>query len=229
MSQPRGRAAHPLPPADLAGFPTRRVDGRWFRAHVDRGGKDHGCWWFAGIAAGTDPDAAGRFDLPLPDGTCYLASTEAAAARERLGSLIRKVAGRESVLSSVLAVDRADVVVSVAELRQPVQAANLAVKAAERWVERSLSAGAGYAVPQAWAAAWRAGGLGGVLYLPRFTGGSRVRALAAFGRAGRPRPLPDVPASRPIAEVLRDEGVRVVAPPATAPDVLGAQESPPAL
>ncbi|MGI8415131.1 MAG: RES domain-containing protein [Nakamurella sp.] len=35
-------------------------------------------WWFA-------HDGEGRFDLPAPYGTCYLASHPAAAVRERLG------------------------------------------------------------------------------------------------------------------------------------------------
>jgi hypothetical protein len=39
-------------------------------------------WWFASLISGQDPDTAGRFDLPVPWGSCYLATTKVAAALE---------------------------------------------------------------------------------------------------------------------------------------------------
>ena len=230
-SPPRGQSLHPLPPedpAELARFPQRAVDGTWFRAHVDRGGRDHGCWWFASVDP-ADRDACGRFDLPAPDGTCYLASTEEAAARERVGTQLRSTSGRESVLAAVLATPQGPVTVSETEVPS-VRAANLPVKPAQRWVNRSLSVGTGiYAVTQAWAAAFRAAGFGGIVLEPRFAGGSRVRSLAVFGRAGRPRPIPAVVRTRALREVLTSHGVRVVDPPASAPAVLAADAAPPPL
>ena len=83
---PRGQSLHPLPsgdPDDLGRFPQRSVHGTWFRAHVDRGGRDGGCWWFSSVP--TDPDAGGRFDLPGPDGTCYLAGDPLSALLELIG------------------------------------------------------------------------------------------------------------------------------------------------
>lgn len=231
-SPPRGRSLHPLPPEDpttLARFPRRTVDGAWFRAHVDLGGRDHGCWWFSSVEAGHDPDTHGRFDLPAPEGTCYLASTEEAAARERVGTQLRSVAGRESVLTSVLTTPQGPVTVTETEV-PALDAANLPVKAAQRWINRSLSVGTGiYAVTQAWAQTFRAAGLTGIVHAPRFTGGTRVRSLAVFGRAGRPRPVPSVVATRALGDVLAAHDVRLVGPPATAPPLLAVDAAPPPL
>ena len=231
-SSPRGRSLHPLPPedpAELARFPTRSVDGPWFRAHVDRLGRDHGCWWFSSVDPGDDPDACGRFDLAAPDGTCYLASTEEAAARERVGTQLRTVSGHESVLASALTTPQGSVTVTTTEV-PPMRAANLPVKPAQRWVNRSLSVGTGiYSVTQAWAAAFRAARLGGIVHEPRFTGGTRVRSLAVFGRAGRPRPVPSVVRTRALRDVLEAHDVRIVDPPSSAPAVLAPDEAPPLL
>lgn len=231
-SPPRGQSLHPLPPTDhaeLARFPHRTVQGLWFRAHVDRGGRDRGCWWFSSVDPDDDPDACGRFDLPTPDGTCYLASTEEAAARERVGTQLRSVSGRESVLAAVLSTPQGPVAVTTTVV--PVgRAANLAVKPAQRWTNRSLSVGTGiYAVTQAWAAAFRAAGFDGIVHEPRFTGGVRVRSLAVFGRAGRPRPIPTVQGSRALRAVLESHDVRVVVPPSSAPAILAADTAPPPL
>ena len=227
---PRGQSLHPLPsgdPDDLGRFPQRSVHGTWFRAHVDRGGRDGGCWWFSSVPM--DPDAGGRFDLPGPDGTCYLASTEETAARERVGTQLRRTDGRETVTAAALVTPDGPVAVSATEVSVE-RAANLPVKAAQRWVDRSLSVGTGvYAVTQAWAAAFHVAGFGGIVHEPRFTGGVRARSLAVFGKAGRPRPVPEVIGHRSLGEVLAVHGVRVVHPPSSAPAVLDAHAAPPPL
>ena len=205
------------------------MDGRWFRSHVDRGGRDRGCWWFSSVSPGDDPDAHGRFDLPAPHGTCYFASTEEAAARERVGTQLRSVAGSESVLASVLTTRTGPVTVTETEV-PTFDAANLAVKPAQRWINRSLSVGTGiYAVTQAWAEAFRVAGFEGLVHAPRFTGGTRVRTLAVFGRAGRPRPVPTVVGTHALRDVLAAHGVRVVDPPRSAPTVLATDAAPPLL
>lgn len=227
-SNARGLAHHPAAPSDpdeVLGFPSRDASGTWFRAHVDRGGPDRGCWWFASV--GVDPDESGRFDLPTPEGTCYFASTDEAAARERVGTQLRKTAGRESVLASVLATKDGPVVVTGVVLGA-VKAANLPVRRADRWVNRSLWVGTGiYRISQGWAALWRAAGSEGLLYEPRFTGGARVRALALFGAAGRPKPAPPVEHSTPIEKVLTAHRVRVVRPPGSAPTLPSTVPPPP--
>jgi hypothetical protein len=209
----------------VSGFPSRDVSGSWFRAHVNHGGPDRGCWWFS--SAGANPDESGRFDLPAPEGTCYFASTEEAAARERVGTQLRKTAGRESVLASVLATANGPVVVTEVTM-SAVKTANLPVRKADRWVNRSLWVGTGiYRISQGWAALWRAAGFEGLLYEPRFTGGARVRALAVFGAAGRPKPARPTKDSKSLEEVLTAHGVRVVWPPGSAPALSSTAPPPP--
>jgi hypothetical protein len=176
---------------------------------------------------GADPDNSGRFDLASPEGTCYFASTAEAAARERVGTQLRKTAGRESVLASVLATAGCPVVVSEVVVGR-VKAANLPVRMAGRWVNRSLWVGTGiYRISQGWAALWRAAGFEGLLYEPRFTGGARVRALALFGTSGRPKPARPAEGSTPLGEVLTAHGVRVVRPPGSVPVLSPSAPAPP--
>jgi RES domain len=229
----RGMTHHPDPPADaieLERFPSRSVSGVWFRAHVDRGrasGRDHGCWWFA--SSDSDPAVGGRFDLPPPLGTCYFANTEEAAVRERVGTQVRKIGVMESVTGTVLATSNGPVVVSAVRL-PPTVAANLSVKAAHRWINRSLAVGTGiYRISQAWATAFRSAGFGAIVYAPRFTFGERERALALFGPADRPSPRRPIVSVRLAREVLEDHGVRIVDPPSTTPSTLAPSTPPPPL
>lgn len=74
----------PADPSDLRDFPFRKLtpDTSLFRA-VSQG---LGPWWFGS-------SMLGRFDLPEPEGSCYLASDEISAllevaGRERLGGVV---------------------------------------------------------------------------------------------------------------------------------------------
>lgn len=237
-SPDRGNTHHPPPPADhgeLASFPTRDVNGVWFRSHVDYGtdratggGVDRGCWWFSSVTG--EPAKSGRFDLPPTRGTCYLGVTEEIAARERVGTQLKKRAGQESVSSTALVDDDGN---KVLVTQAPVDVsglANMPVKAAQRWVNRSLWTGTGiYDISQQWAAAFDAAGFPGLIYEPRFTGGATARALALFGEEMRPVPAMETGTSRNLDEVLKDAGVRIVSPPESATAILPAGELPPAL
>jgi len=230
---PRGQTHYPWPPAEAAeleGFPSRSVSGNWFRAHVDRGplvGRDHGCWWFS--SSERDPAATGRFDLPRPEGTCSLATAAEAAIRERVGTQLRMVGREETVTATALTTSIGPVVVSTAPIR-PTVAANLAVKPAQRWIDRSLSVGTGiYSISQAWAVAFRTAGFEAIAHEPRFTLGARVRKLAVFGPSGRPSPRRWTSGFRPARQVLEDHGVRIVDRPSTAPPTLAPETPPPAL
>src|SRR5947199_4227042 len=66
----------PADPADLRDFPSRTLapDTSLFRA-ISTG---LGPWWFGS-------SMRGRFDLPEPEGTCYLASDEISALLEVVG------------------------------------------------------------------------------------------------------------------------------------------------
>ena len=70
---------------DYAGFPSQNLPsgGAWFRTHRLRvPSPDRGAWYFSSSPSEAPAPESGRFDLPAPSGTCYLASTAQAAVRE---------------------------------------------------------------------------------------------------------------------------------------------------
>src|SRR5690606_18326146 len=107
----------------------------------------------------------GRFDLPEPDGTCYVADSARVALRERLGPVL---GGAASIPRAAVA----GVVVSHLALVSDANLANTRVTAAADFgVLRELTTMASYEIPRAWARAFRAAGFAGVVYDPRFTPG----------------------------------------------------------
>ena len=195
------------PGVPLDGFPTRVVtpDDVLQRAHT----AGLGPWWFAS-------GGAGRFDLPLPRGTCYLADSAVVAVRERLGTVL---GGRAVVPASLLD----GVVVSALRLPQERRLADVEARGATAFgVTRELETMVPYAVPQAWAAAFDEAGLGGVAYGPRFTTGDAVSS-AVFGPAGvadwpvDPSPVAavDVPGAPVGLDPPRRWNLTVVRPPRT--------------
>jgi hypothetical protein len=197
-----------LPPSiPLGGFPTRQVTpgDALRRAHTAA----YGPWWFGS-------DGGGRFDLPVPRGTCYLASSPVVAVRERLGTVL---GGQPVVAASLLA----DVVVSTLHLPDDRDLADVESAAATRFgVTRELETMVPYAVPQAWARAFDGAGVGGVAYGPRFTVGDAA-SYAIFGPAGAadwpvdPAPVPAaaVPGAPVAVEPPRRWDLTVVRPPRT--------------
>jgi RES domain len=196
-----------LPPTvPLEGFPIRRLTpgDALRRAHTAA----YGPWWF-----GSD---GGRFDLPLPRGTCYLASSAVFAVRERLGTVL---GGQPVVPASLLA----DVVVSTLHLPEDRDLADVESPAATGFgVTRELETMVPYAVPQAWAVAFDTARIGGVAYGPRFTTGDAA-SYAIFGPAGAaewpmdPEPVPAaaVPGAPVAVEPPRRWDLTVVRPPRT--------------
>jgi hypothetical protein len=190
-----------LPPSALTGFPRWSLTpGRaLYRAHSVA----HGPWWFAS-AHGTQDD--GRFDLAEPDGTCYLAATEAAAVRERWGrNLVRR--------GYLMVADADRTVVSRLEVPSPHRLADTVNgRAANYGVTREIGTATPYAITQAWAAAFHAVGCQGIRYQARFSTGPRDLAFALFGRGGECSwPADPTPASGRAAAVRA--GIRVIAPP----------------
>lgn len=166
-----GRNTGQQPPQsgqDLQGFPHRtvRAGTPWHRAHR----RDLGAWFFAS-------QGCGRFDLREPYGTCYVGNTPEVAAREAIGP---DLIGAGMVTDVFLA----ERVVSRIPLPTDVTAAKLTSNdAMAHRVTGELSTTPGYAVPQAWAEAFREHGFGGVWYQPRFSPG-KGRALGIFGPSG---------------------------------------------
>ena len=187
----------PADDADLRRFPTRtvRAGATWFREHAGGAGP----WWFSS-------SGAGRFDLPAPEGTCYLASSGAAAVRERLGP---ELAAHGTITMSLLA----GRVVSTLGIPADVRSANMNAAAAARFgVTRELPVMVPYDVPQAWAASLAAAGFGGIVAGLRFTPG-RTDGLALFGAAGERTDWPRDAHPTSAVDVAAQLGVHIVAVP----------------
>lgn len=187
----------PDPARDVHRFPSRtlRAGAIWFRQHA----QSDGPWWFSSTGDG-------RFDLPPPRGTCYLASNAPAAIRERVGP---DFAAHGSIPSSLLD----GRVVSTLALPQQVRAANLnATKAADHGVTRELPVMVPYDVPRAWAAAFAAAAYDGIVAELRFTPG-RPSGLALFGDAGEHSDWPDDRVAVPARTIATRMGLRAVEAP----------------
>lgn len=210
MSDRQTTAQHTPAPGAVDGFPTHPMARGTVvhRAHLAA----RGPWWHSS-------DGGGRFDLPAPAGTCYLATTALVALRERLGPVL---GARDNVPATLLD----GVVVSRLLTPRAAVLANLRVtRAARHGVTRELEVMTPYAVPQAWARAFADHGLGGVRYGPRFTPGT-ASSLAVFGPAGEdtaaavdpsPTPAAEVPGAPAAVAPPRRHEVTVVRPPRTRP------------
>lgn len=202
----REEVAQRQPALPLTGFPAYDLTAEepLHRAHR----RDHGPWWFS--------STGGRFDLPVPHGTCYLAGSPLTALRERLGPVL---VGCTTIPASLLE----ESVVSRLRVPDTRRLADLqAAQATGFGVTRELETMVPYAVPQAWARALHSVGLQGVRYGPRFSTGA-MSSYAVFEDAGPatwapdPDPLPgdEVPGGpRPVGAPRRWD-VTVVKPPRT--------------
>lgn len=188
MSNSRQRPALGPPPAELSGFPRSRLipETELYRAHT----RGHSPWWFS-------CDLSGRFDLPAPHGTCYLATDVETALRERFGHELVK-------LGVVTFEAAARTEVSALRVPGPRWVANTCAKAAASFgMTREIATTADYALTQGWAAALHATGRHtGIRYQTRFTTDAVVNAVALFGDAGQqdwptdPQPIGGVRACR---------------------------------
>lgn len=168
------------------------------REHADRPREDRGCWWFASVAPLAEP--SGRFDLPAPRGTLYVAETAGAAARERCGRFL--AAGtpipEDDVYGRVVSRITASLS-GLGDLTSP-DAATVGVTGEIHTVDD-------YRLTTTWSAAADAAGFSGLRYTPRFTPGGEA-AFAVFGPAGSAPPegfaVEDVV---PLADVLAGMGV----------------------
>lgn len=198
----------PPEPAALAALPAERLVGRVLH-RVYRAGRSSP-WWFASV--GDDPEVAGRFDLPSPDGACYLASTALGAVLEAFSDF-----GRGVLPAAELAARRrAEVTVPAGAPR----AARLtAARARGLGVTQALWAGAPRTLTQRWARVLRRAG-----WLAVWTGTGhdptgRSRSTTLFDEAGEHPPygglwpfrsesLADDPL---VAAGLANYGIRVIA------------------
>ena len=191
------------PPDDLTDFPKYKPDNREFlyREHAARDGSpDFGCWYFSGHKEGEEP--GGRFDLTLPNGTCYLAESELAAASERCG---RFLASGMPIPPHMYA-GRVVTKVNLPETIALIADATTSDASKHHQVTRELFSGNNHALTAQWADALHHAGCTGIAYEPRFSVGAG-RALGVFGDAG-PRPEAPIVESRRLADVLAESNVR---------------------
>lgn len=186
------------PHADLRRFPTADLGGDWFRAHT----VGNGPWWFAHTGQG-------RFDLPAPEGTCYLASHAVAALYERLGERLTRLGMISGTEADRIVVSRLTVSEVVADAT--------AQRATRFGITRELGTVVPYDLPRRWARALREAGHDGLRYWPRFSVSPAFRALALFGHAGEHLSRPIDPDPRPGRAAAAAAGVRVVDRPRSLP------------
>jgi hypothetical protein len=199
-----------LPPADLSGFPSLRLEAGTplFRIHRVR----RSPWWFSN-------SGGGRFDITsetgFPDiGTCYF-------GREPVGCFIESF--REIQIPQEEVEARR---ISTLFLRSEVNLADCAAaRSREFGITAEIHSNPNYAVTQAWAAAFFRAGFDGIHYLLRHNPAQRSAGIAIFGPAGSPADYP-APITEPIGwdllrKVARRFGVRI-RPSPTAPAPLPA-------
>lgn len=158
----------PMPGSNLSLTPSVEYEkgSEFFRAHSQQ----HDPWYFSS-------SMQGRFDLPEPQGTCYLATNPGAAVREVLGDRLSQ-SGR---LPQSIAEGR---VISRLSLPCSVHSAHISHHDAFiLGITGELTTMPSYEVPQAWAQALYKAGFGAITYRPRFSPGDSL-ALALFGDAG---------------------------------------------
>lgn len=199
----RREASRQGPPADdLSGFPSAAVAAstKWHRCHQTQ----HEPWFYASHPA--DKIGGGRWDLPAPNGTCYVAESAGAALKETAGPDLHDhgfVTGSWADARSVSGVELG-AKVSVADMTD--------AAVSDHGASNELVGALRYRITQAWARGWHAAGLGGVQYGLRFA--ANLIGLGLFGPAGA-RTGGRVLGARSAREVASTSGVRVVEVPAS--------------
>jgi len=204
VSSGRSKPGLRPPPAGGAGldaFPRFVLEPERPLVQVVKEGREP--WWFGS-------SLAGRFDLPAPFGTCYLAEDPLAALLEVIGpdpGLIPLELLTQRRLRT-LHVPRHMVLADATDRR-----------ARDFGVTGEIGSIVPYELPQAWAASLRAAGFGGIVYWLRHDP-ARARGVALFGpqgarrswRRGRARPIDDSLLRRLAAET----GLEIARIPAAA-------------
>ncbi len=185
----RRDAARQQPPGDLTDFPRRRLTTRrrWSRCHR----RELGAWFRASTPVDAPAGTGGRWDLPAPEGTCYLAENDRGAVLEVVGpdlydqGFVTEGFLRQRVLATATLPER------------PVVADLLDAEVSAFGVTAELAGAIDYACTQQWARALRTSGHDGIVYGLRFR--PNTEGLAVFGPAG---PDPTGPVHGPPREAL---------------------------
>ncbi len=139
-------------------------------------------WWFAPVP--TDPARGGRFDLPGPDGSCYLATSPAGAALEAFQDFGRGLLPESELRGRA----RAEV---TAPADSPSAAQLTAARARATGVTQALWAGPDRGLTQRWAAALRRAGWRALWHGTQHDPTGQARAVTLFDTAGEHPPYDD--------------------------------------
>ena len=181
-------------------------------------------WWFSSIPG--DSDAGGRFDLPEPEGACYLSTSPAGAALEVFQDFGRGVLP----MSEMRIRQRAEL---VAPPSSPTAAQLTSARARSLGVTPALWSSPDRRLTQRWARALRQAGWMAIWHGTAHDPTAQTRAITLFDIAGEHAPYGDVAGWSVETVVLdRDErtkaalvryGIRVIADPD--PVVVSLEES----
>lgn len=153
------------PPVALAGFPTWRLHAARPLYRMHRQARNP--WWFSHAGSG-------RFDLPPPRGTCYV-------ALQPLGTFVEVFREIDRVSEASVAARR----VSVLHVPGAVPVADCTARAARGFgVTAAIHSSERYDLTQAWAVALASAGFHGVRYWVSHDPAQRLVGVALFGRAG---------------------------------------------
>ena len=200
------------PPDQLLGFP--EADSV---PELHRLSEFPGSWWFASTD-GADDGSGGRFDLPAPNGTCYLADSLAGAVVEKLLRAPVKV---------VVAERLDELFHTVVAVRRMPPVADLAARRATGFgLNAEIHTTLDYGRTRRWAVALHAAGFRGVRHRLRGDVTQRLAGWALFGTAGLRHRAPNGMSTnvRPldrteVEQVLQRLGVELRPIPSTVPIV----------
>ncbi len=172
-------------------------------------------WWFSSAA---DGEPGGRFDLPTPAGTCYLAETLDGALVEKLLRTRTKVVVAERLEELFHAAVAVRAIPPCADLAAP--------RAAGFGINAEIHTTLDYVTPRRWAAAFHRAGWRSLRHLLRGDPAGTASGRALFGKGGLHRRAPAgmtthvEPLDRAHAEsLLTDRGVEVRPIPSRVPIV----------
>jgi hypothetical protein len=135
-------------------------------------------WWYSA----RDVGEPGRFDLPLPDGTCYWALSAATAILE----VVTDPDQPDPPVITIAALEALNVWMAADVPAARGRLADTTVTSVPG-LTTELATIVPYDLPWAWADGFHAAGRRGILYRARFGMGD---AVALFGPAGAPDPAP---------------------------------------
>lgn len=201
------------PPDQLLGFPEAEPV-----AELHRLSEFPGSWWFASTDGADDAGPGGRFDLPAPNGTCYLADSLAGAVVEKLLRAPVKVVVAErldELFHTVVAVRRMPPVADLAHR-----------KATGYGLNAEIHTTLDYARTRRWAIALHRTGFRGLRHRLRGDVTQRLAGWALFGSAGLRHRAPNGMSTtvRPldrddVEQLLERLGVELRPIPSTVPIV----------